>query len=86
MKHGRLLTNVRKNKMGLGAEMCEFCNDLPETILHVMRDCPIIMLLWLSVVHSSARNQFFGYNIDDWAMAFYFAWSSRNKGKHNDEY
>jgi hypothetical protein len=70
MKHGRLLTNVRKNKMGLGAEMCEFCDDLPETILHVMRDCPIIMLLWLSVVRSSARNQFFGYNIDDWEFGF----------------
>jgi hypothetical protein len=28
MKHGRLLTNKQKNKMGLGAEMCEFCDDL----------------------------------------------------------
>jgi hypothetical protein len=34
IKHGRLLTNERKNRMGLGTDRCDYCGDLPETILH----------------------------------------------------
>jgi hypothetical protein len=29
----------------LGSPMCEFCGDLLETNLHVMRDCPLVMHL-----------------------------------------
>jgi len=66
MKHERLLTNSHKNMMGLGSAMCDFCGDLPETILHVMRDCPLVMPLWLTMVHNNARSKFFSCNFQQW--------------------
>ncbi|AES61628.1 hypothetical protein MTR_1g086740 [Medicago truncatula] len=38
--HGRLLTNLRKHKMGIGNPMCRFCHDEIESEIHVLRDCP----------------------------------------------
>jgi hypothetical protein len=58
MKNGRLLTNSHKNKMGLRSAMSVYYGDLPETILHVMRDCSLGMPLWLNVVHMNARSKF----------------------------
>ena len=37
--HGRLLTNLRKHKMGIGNPMCRFCLDEIESKIHVLRDC-----------------------------------------------
>jgi len=62
MKHERLLTHSHKNMMGLGSAMCDFCGDLSETILHVMRDCLLVMPLWLTVVHNNARSKLFSCN------------------------
>ncbi|PNX88162.1 hypothetical protein L195_g044263 [Trifolium pratense] len=58
MYHERILTNYQKNRMGLGSSMCDFCGDQVETILHVMRDCPLVMPLWLNLVHSNMRRNF----------------------------
>jgi hypothetical protein len=53
VKHGRLLTNERKHRMGLGSEMCDFCRDHKDTTLHALRDCVLVRPLWLSVVDAS---------------------------------
>jgi len=57
--HNRLLTNYRKSKMGIGSPMCDVCANTIEDELHVLRDCPKAMALWISVVHNGARNDFF---------------------------
>ncbi|MCI57949.1 putative non-LTR retroelement reverse transcriptase, partial [Trifolium medium] len=48
LKHNRLMTNARKHKMGLGSAACWWCNDTDETALHVLRDCPYAMALWMN--------------------------------------
>ncbi|PNX90504.1 ribonuclease H, partial [Trifolium pratense] len=86
-----------------GSAMCDFCGDQVETILHVMRDCPLVMPLWLNLVHSNMRRNFFTGNTQQWiefnlnvdvreqfdvecksiwAISCHFAWSWRNKEKH----
>jgi hypothetical protein len=66
VKHGRLLTNERKHKMGLGSDQCDYCRDRKETTLHALRDCVLVRSLWLSVVDISVRHQFFSSSLDDW--------------------
>jgi ribonuclease HI len=66
MHHDRLLTNHRKSRMGLGSAMCSYCGDQCETILHVLRDCPLVMPLWLNMVRMDMRGQFFAGNILQW--------------------
>jgi hypothetical protein len=63
MLHERLLTNLRKSSMGLGHAMCRFCGDTVENELHAIRDCPVVMPLWLNTVEESMRSTFF---ISDW--------------------
>jgi ribonuclease HI len=46
--------------------MCGYCRDIPETILHVMRDCPLVMPLWLNIVPVNARSWFFSCNVQQW--------------------
>jgi hypothetical protein len=65
VKHGRLLTNERKHRMGLGSDRCDYCFDCTETILHVLRDCTLIRPLWISAVDTAVRHQFFTSNLED---------------------
>jgi hypothetical protein len=46
-KHDRLLTNLRRKKMGLSHDMCLFCGNVVESTLHVLRDCPLAMTIWV---------------------------------------
>jgi ribonuclease HI len=66
VKHDRLLTNVRKHRMGLGMSQCNYCRDQAETTLHVLRDCALIQPFWISVVNYSFRYQFFSSSLQDW--------------------
>jgi hypothetical protein len=66
LKHGRLLTNFRKSKMSLGSPFCSFCGDVIETELHVLRDCPSCMNVWLNIVHDNSREAFFNSNLQQW--------------------
>ncbi|PNX86941.1 hypothetical protein L195_g043024, partial [Trifolium pratense] len=64
--HDRLITNHKKNRMGLGHAMCNYCGDISETELHVLRDCPLVMPLWLNVVDQSMRSDFSLGDIQQW--------------------
>jgi hypothetical protein len=66
MMHERLLTNARKNRVGLGHAMCRYCGDIVENELHAIRDCPLVMPLWLNVVDDSLRSMFFTYDWQHW--------------------
>jgi hypothetical protein len=63
LKHGRLLTNFWKSKMSLGSPSCCYCGDITETELHVLRDCPKCMHVWLNIVSDSTRDVFFSSNL-----------------------
>ncbi|KAK2379785.1 Polynucleotidyl transferase, ribonuclease H superfamily protein [Trifolium repens] len=64
--HERLLTNYRKSKMGMGHAMCNYCGDIIETELHVLRDCPLVMPIWLNVVDDRMRSSFFVGELKQW--------------------
>ncbi|MCH94327.1 putative non-LTR retroelement reverse transcriptase, partial [Trifolium medium] len=82
MLHGRLLTNVMKNKMGLSHAMCSFCRTVEETILHVMRDCPKANELWRGVIPGIYKVQFYMGDLNQW-INFNFSnaiqWNVTNK-------
>jgi hypothetical protein len=44
--HDRLLTNSNKSKMGICHAMCNYCGDVEETAIHVLRDCPTASNVW----------------------------------------
>jgi ribonuclease HI len=66
LKHGRILTNYRKNKMKLGTPFCSFCGDIVETELHVLRDCPKCLNVWINVVEDNDRSLFFNTDFHQW--------------------
>ncbi|MCH79377.1 putative non-LTR retroelement reverse transcriptase [Trifolium medium] len=66
VKHDRLLTNSRKNKMGLGHASCHYCRDIEESTLHALRDCPLVRSIWMNAVPLEARARFFIEDINEW--------------------
>jgi ribonuclease HI len=64
--HDRLLTNHRKNRMGIGHAMCSYCVNVVETNLHVLRDCILVAPFWLQVVPLEDRNIFFMEDYQQW--------------------
>jgi len=59
MLYHETLTNLWKHNMGIGNPMCRFCHDEIESKIHVLRNCPKVMALWLCVVDFAARTSFF---------------------------
>ncbi|GAU46417.1 hypothetical protein TSUD_134470 [Trifolium subterraneum] len=57
----------RINKMRLGIVVCDFCGNLVETELYVMRDCPLVMSLRLNV-NVDARGPFLNMDMHHWLM------------------
>jgi hypothetical protein len=66
MQHGRLLTNSLKSKMRLCHAMCDFCGDVEETILHVLRDCPRAREIWSCVITTNDRANFYMSEANHW--------------------
>ncbi|KAJ1427557.1 Reverse transcriptase zinc-binding domain [Sesbania bispinosa] len=51
LTHGRLLTNLERNQRGMTANStCPRCNSAPESIMHIVRDCPLVFDLWESII------------------------------------
>lgn len=46
--------------------MCDVYANTIEDELHVLRDCPKAMALWISVVHNGARNDSFEWDLLHW--------------------
>jgi ribonuclease HI len=66
LHHNRLLTNSRLSMMHLGSEFCYHCGDVVETALHVLRDCPLAVGIWLNMVGLHYRDKFFNANLQQW--------------------
>lgn len=52
--------------MHLGEPYWFHCNDVEETTLHVLRDCPLRMLVWLNLLRLECREDFFNCNLMSW--------------------
>lgn len=52
--------------MHLGEPYWFHCNDVEETRLHVLRDCPLRMLVWLNLLRLECREDFFNCNLMSW--------------------
>jgi hypothetical protein len=50
----------------MGSLFCAFCGDVEETELHVLRDCPRCMNVWLNIIHGNKRDVFFNSNLQQW--------------------
>jgi hypothetical protein len=46
--------------------MCNYCGNSIETELHVLRDCPLVMPIWLNVVDVRMRSSFFVGELNQW--------------------
>jgi ribonuclease HI len=66
VSHDRLLTSSLKCSMGLGHAMCKFCGDIPETTLHVLRDCPLAMEIWGNLISVNSRSRFMDEDLHAW--------------------
>jgi ribonuclease HI len=66
VRHDRLITNYRKNKMHIGDPWCNHCVDVVEDTLHVLRDCPLAKSVWCNLLNDEARDCFFTAALADW--------------------
>jgi hypothetical protein len=66
LKHNRLMTNSPKHRMGIGSADCWWCHGTEETTLHVLRDCPYAMALWMNTVSNNKRDWFFTVDFESW--------------------
>jgi hypothetical protein len=73
-RHGRLLTNQMKHNMRLGEPYCHRCSMQIESLLHVLRDCPLARVVWIHLVPMNLRRNFFDMGWQQW-----FDTNSRNE-------
>lgn len=66
VQHGRLITNQRKNRLGLGDPYCDRCGTITETVLHALRDCPHAKFVWTHLVKYCKRASFFFGDLHQW--------------------
>jgi hypothetical protein len=52
--------------MRLCHAMCNYCGNVEETCLHVLRDCELVKHMWLIIVPLEPRDLFFGGNLFHW--------------------
>lgn len=64
--HGRLLTNLYKSRWCNDSPRCHNCTGVPESILHVLRDCPLASQVWVPLLKSQLVNEFYNLSLQDW--------------------
>jgi hypothetical protein len=66
LQHGRLMMNSRLNYMRIGHPRCYHCGYVVENMLHVFRDCPLAVGIWLNTFRINQRENFFEENLQNW--------------------
>ncbi|KAK4283181.1 hypothetical protein QN277_000163 [Acacia crassicarpa] len=82
--HNRLLTNVSRCKRGISTDgRCQICQVDEESLLHVLRDCPISHDLWRQIVPSQFWHTFSSLDFNRWVR-----WNLTSSGilRHSDEW
>ncbi|XP_025702516.1 uncharacterized protein [Arachis hypogaea] len=64
--HGKILTASRRASMMGTNPNCHHCKHEPETILHVIRDCPRAVTIWVKLINPAAVALFFNINFQGW--------------------
>jgi ribonuclease HI len=64
--HNRLLTNDRLASWHLKEPYCDYCGQMEESLLHVLRDCPLASLVWRHLVEVNHWSTFFLYTREQW--------------------
>ncbi|CAJ2630361.1 unnamed protein product [Trifolium pratense] len=66
--HGRLLTNARRSKWGVGVSpICSICGNDDETVIHTLRDCMFATRIWIKLVSSNQITNFFSsFDCREW--------------------
>lgn len=64
--HGRLITNKLKHLMNLSVLYCYRCTLQVESIMHVLRECPLAMVVWIHTVPMVLRSSFCTVNLQQW--------------------
>lgn len=52
--------------MRLGNAMCNYSGSIMEDTFHVLRDCPLMMSIWLSIMDMNLCVSLFAGNLDQW--------------------
>jgi hypothetical protein len=68
LHHNRLFTNSRLSMTHHGSEFRYHCGNVVETMLHVLRDCPLAIGVWLNMVGLQHRDNFFNANLQQWII------------------
>lgn len=66
--HGRLATKVHCSKWAGDSTSCLHCAGVPESIIHVLRDCTRAVSVWRRIVPTNMRPNFFGYEFEAWTL------------------
>lgn len=67
LMHGKLPTRVYCSIWSGESSDCYHCVGVAESISHVLRNCPLVVSVWRTLVPLNMRSNFFGYPFDDWA-------------------
>ncbi|KAK8600074.1 hypothetical protein V6N12_049933 [Hibiscus sabdariffa] len=66
----RLLTNVERVRRGLSFDpSCSSCGCYNKTILHILRDCPLVRSFWQSIIPQADHESFFGAPLEHWIVS-----------------
>lgn len=64
--HQRIPTRGLTKKWQQGSGVCPVCNQREEDVVHALRDCPRISLLWRQFIPPEWRTEFFSGNGIEW--------------------
>ncbi|KAG7540165.1 Ribonuclease H domain [Arabidopsis thaliana x Arabidopsis arenosa] len=65
--HQVLMTNTERQRRHLSTTaICPVCKCADETILHILRDCPAMGGIWIRMVPSGKRREFFAQSLLEW--------------------
>lgn len=67
--YDKILTNMNKSNMALGSPMRRLCRNIEEDSLHIFRDFPLVMPVWMSTIHVKWRNTLFSNDLKQWLIA-----------------
>ncbi|KAK8514667.1 hypothetical protein V6N12_057564 [Hibiscus sabdariffa] len=63
----KIMTNATRYCRNLApSPICPLCGNLPESVLHTLRDCVDVRHLWSQILPDAVQRPFFGSNLHNW--------------------
>ncbi|KAF7843708.1 putative ribonuclease H protein At1g65750 family [Senna tora] len=63
----RIMTNVNRKRRNIStSEFCPRCKNIPESVLHTIRDCEYAKNVWMRLVKPKFWPRFFNNNVENW--------------------